>query len=215
MGKIAIIRSVFGGYDNILPALRGRGIDNYIFTNNDIDVTGYNIIKIENPLKNQRRESRRYKMQPWNHVPGYNYYIYLDGSIEMLADPKRLIRKYLKGFDLAVLKHPWRNCIYAEAKECERMGYVNNDKLNKQISIIKKERYPKNNGLTENGVMIWRDTAKNREFGKAWWEFYQKHTQRDQLSFCYIAWKYNLEYNLIEDNIRREPIMFKYVEHKR
>jgi hypothetical protein len=133
----------------------------------------------------------------------------------MIVSPKKLIDEYINGFDLAVLKHPWRNCIYDEAEICKKMGLATEAKIDRQVKIMRNAGYPENNGLTENGVMIWRNTIQNQIFGSRWWNFYMEHTQRDQLSFCFIAWEMAIKYNIIETEIRKDSDLFKFTDHDR
>lgn len=215
--RIAVYTTIIGDFDRPNPINEpyAKEADFYLFTNADIKLNNYNIIKISAEDDNPRRYSRKFKMCPHRYLPDYDYWIYLDGNIELLESPKRLIKKYLHGgYEIAVLKHPWRNCIYEEFDQCVNLGYVPEAQAEKQMQLIKDEGYPKDNGLTENGVMLRRNTELISNFGNHWLEFYNQHTQRDQLSFCYIAWKLKIKYNLIPNDIRNKyPMEFKWKNH--
>jgi len=211
MSKIAVYRAIFNNWDNVLP-IRYK-VDHYLFTDN-LKADKYKIITVD-PGEHFRRANRKYKMQPFDFLPSYDYYIYLDGSIDILYSPRKLIKMFLKDCDIAVLKHPWRSCIYDEIEECINLGYIDTNKGRKQREFLINKGYPRRNGLTENGVILWRNTELNQRFGREWYKFYMHFTQRDQLSFGYIAWRMGVKYKAIEDNIRRKPVYFKYIEHKR
>ena len=213
MKKIAIYRSIFGGYDKVLPVKYQDEADSYLFTDRMPEEKGYNVIIRSEPANNLRRKSRIYKMQPWKYLPEYEYYIYLDGNIEILQSPKMLIRKYLKRYDIAAFKHPWRNCIYDEIDICREIRYVTPEAAREVFEFMIQEDYPRNNGLAENGVILWRNTPQVKEFGKKWHELYTRFAERDQFYFCYVAWKLGIKYNVMIDNIRNNPINFKWLGH--
>lgn len=215
--RIAVYRSIFGKFDELLPVnpLHKKEADFYLFTDT-LESDDYTVVKLETKSDNLRRESRRVKLCPHQHFEGYDYYIYLDGSVEMLESPQFLIKKYLRKHDIAVLKHPWRDCVYKEIDACIKHGYIGKVNGEKQRAFLKAEGYPENNGLTENGVILRRDTEQIRGLGEYWYRIYQRYTQRDQLSFCYCAWILQIKYKLIINDIRnRYPMEFKYHEHKR
>lgn len=216
MNDIAIFRSIFGDFDDLLPVknIYRDEADFYLVTDK-IKTDEYTVINIVPQTKKPRRESRRAKLCPHLFLPDYEYYIYLDGSVQILDSPRHLIKKYLRDYDIAVLKHPWRDCIYQELTVCAEKGYVGKANAEKHKQFLRSEGYPENNGLTENGVILRRNTDRIQHFGEFWAEIYYQFTQRDQHSFCYCAWKMNIKYNLIINDIRnRFPMEFKYHEHK-
>ena len=116
MKNIAVYTVIFGGYDDINPVKKAYKdeADFYLFTDRPIKAKDYRIIQVEPDNENLRRASRLYKINPHLFFPDYKYTIYIDGSIEMLISPKKAVNKYLKGSDVAVHKHPYRDCIYDE-----------------------------------------------------------------------------------------------------
>lgn len=219
MKDIAVYTVIMGKFDSLIPVKEEfkDEADFYLFTNLDVTDRGYNVIKINPTNKNLRRESRKYKISYYKYLSQYKYTIYLDGSIEMLISPKEAIKKYLNGADIAAHKHPWRDCIYKEARECWRIGYIGEVNYKRQIEFLRSQKYPEENGLTENGVLIRRNTTDMMRLADLWQRIYDDFTQRDQLSFCYCCWKLNIKYNIIQGIIRKrkdqEPTEFKLHEH--
>lgn len=215
--KIAVVVTLFGNYDTLKPIPAEFRDEAYYFLITDCvtESADYVIIPVDSTGKNLRRLSRDYKIRPFDHVPGFDYYIYLDASIELLTSPRRLVKKYLADHDIAVLKHPWRDCVYTEMRECIRIGITDWDVTHEQARYYRAMRYPENNGLTENGIIIRRNNKIIREFSEFWYFIYQSFAERDQFSFCYSAWRMNVRYNLIPNNIRdRTPGLIKEFNFK-
>ena len=214
--KIAVYTSMIGNFDKIppLPEQFRDEADYYIFSDQDIKDTGYKLIKIKPEMKNNRRQSRIYKLNPHIYLPQYKYTIYLDSCIELLASPKILVKKYLKGYDIAAHDHPWRDCIYNEAEACLRVGFIGEKNKKRQVEFLRKEGYPEHNGLFENGVLIRRNNEKMKELSELWYSIYNEYTQRDQLSFCYCLWKLGIKCNTIQNDLRfGNSTEFKYKGH--
>ncbi|MEY2343406.1 DUF616 domain-containing protein [Proteus mirabilis] len=52
--------------------------------------------------------------------------MYVDGNISIIGDMTFIFDKYLKQHDIAIPKHPFRNCIYDEAHYCIKIKKNNN-----------------------------------------------------------------------------------------
>jgi len=113
-----------------------------------------------------------------------------------------LIEKYLTGYNIAVLRHPFRDCVYDEIRECIRLGIADWDIAHEQAKYYRNMKFPEKIGLTENGVIIRRNNLIIREFSEFWEFMYNSFCERDQFSFCYCAWRMQLKYNTIPNNIR-------------
>ena len=94
-----------------------------------------------------------------------------------------------------------RNCIYEEYKAIKRLWNKGNKKddlvfITKQIHRYLNDNYPKNNGLISSGIIARRhnedDCIKTMEH---WWKEIDHWSKRDQLSFNYVAWKNDFNFN--------------------
>ena len=65
-------------------------------------------------FKDSRRDARMYKILSHMFVET-DYSIWVDGNIFLLIDPKKLITS-LGSNDIAVVRHPNRDCVYSEAE---------------------------------------------------------------------------------------------------
>ena len=215
MNKIAVFTSLFGEKDNIIPVDRSfvEGADWFLFTNRDIESETHQVIKCDNGGLTNRRASREYKIAPHRYLPNYEYHIYIDANMELLVSPEHLISTYLEK-DIAVLVHQWRDCIYEEMKECLRLKVADLDLSHEQAKLYRRLGYPEHWGLTENGVILRRNTEPVRLFNELWKFIYQAFAERDQFSFCFVSWYTGIEYSIIENTIRKKnPYLFKLHPH--
>lgn len=139
-------------------------------------------IKNLSPVKQQRYV----KTHPHEFFPNYEISIWVDGNVDVLKDPTPLINdNYIE-----IPKHPKRNCIYVEGKECISQRKDTATHINEQLNRYKKEGYPKNNGLPQSNIIIRRHNNENCiKLMNSWWAEIEKGSHRDQLSFNYALWK--------------------------
>ncbi|MCG8326118.1 MAG: DUF616 domain-containing protein [Chitinophagales bacterium] len=203
-GRIALYTAIFGPYDDLKPQPHIEEVDYICFTDQEIKNRQYKLINCPAFDKDPVRSSRYFKLLPHLFLPDYEISIWHDASIQFYSyDIISRLRQVLdKKSSLAVLGHPYRNCIYEEAKWC-----INNNKdavpfIKKTVSILHKSEYPKHHGLAVCGLIA----RKHHDpviiaFSNSWWTFYQQNSRRDQLSFNFIAWKKKLPFSYLPINI--------------
>lgn len=123
----------------------------------------------------------------------YEYSIWMDGNTSLKVDPEYLIEKYLKNDDIAVLRHPERDCIYQEARTCQSLKLDLPEAIASQMIRYIEDGYPKENGLSCTTYILRRHTKKIKEFNEKWWAEICKGSRRDQLSFDYALWKVGIK----------------------
>jgi hypothetical protein len=139
--------------------------------------------------------------------------IWIDGNIALRTDPASLAEKWLADHDFAVIRHPDRQCLYAEAAVCLELGLDDPDVINEQIRKYAANGYPHDQGLPECNVIIRRHTPKVIEFNNTWWSEYCAHSVRDQLSFMYAANKTGLGISWISPAVRTGNTDFDGAPH--
>jgi len=149
-------------------------------------------------FKDDRRNSRIQKILPHLYMNA-EYSIYHDANIRLLQTPEELIEKHLKDYDIAVYKHPTRDCLYDEASKCAVLKLDDPEVIIEQVKAYEDNGYGKHKGLAECGVIFRRHTDKVREFNEAWWAHYCRYSVRDQISFIYVADMVGLPVNIIND----------------
>ena len=151
-----------------------------------------------------------YKILPWLWLD-CDISIWVDGNIFPLVDKERLIDDFLGDADMALFKHPERDCVYDEAPACKGL-YENQDyhqRIDEQVGAYKLLKH-KGIGMAECNFIIRRHNNKVKKFCCEWWAHICRFSERDQLSYPVIP--KDLKINYIKGNIRNHPY-FKYVPH--
>ena len=140
-----------------------------------------------------RRNAKIYKILPHLFVPGYDYYIWIDSTHAVMMDPKDIVEKYLKDSDIALFKHPERNCVYAEGNIIQGIKFDKGYHVQSQMSFYQSRSYPEENGLYELPCRIQRNSLEIQELMLTWWEIICKYSSRDQLSLPFAMDMHNIK----------------------
>lgn len=132
---------------------------------------------------------REIKICPHRFLPEHDRSVWIDGHLELI-DLSILEGK--TGFWL--MQHRDRQCVYDELQACIEQKKDNVKTMTEQVNFYATQGYPKNNGLCATGVMIRDNNPEYYPILEAWWSEVKHKSVRDQLSFNYIAWKYNLQF---------------------
>jgi|GEM_PF-3513506 len=208
------------------------------YKNNDIFVYTVNIGNYDQPRTDatpvidertperftlQQFESRFPKICFQHFIPEKTeIVIYTDSNIYLKKTPEQIAEIYLGNSDLAIFKHPYRNCLYKEIECVIQTERLQNPYLQRKIRI-QKENYkklgmPENFGLWENNFIIRRNTSKVIDFMNMWFIELLKFQWRDQVSFPFVLWNFlkqnpNFKFKtIIDDNIRNNQ-NFSYINH--
>jgi hypothetical protein len=139
--------------------------------------------------------------------------IWLDGNIFLLIPKEQLVKEFLGDADMAVWKHPDRDCLYEEGKAVKGIGGDYTWKVDEQLLHYRKNGFPDNAGLYECGVIIRRHSKRMEEFNEAWWKELCDWSCRDQISFPYVLRDFpDLKIKVNEGNVRNHPY-FSYSPH--
>lgn len=132
--------------------------------------------------------------------------IYCDGNMLIVGNLDEFVKttKHKEG-GITSKKHPERNCIYDEAEACKKLKKETPKRIKKTVTFLKREKYGKNQGLSETGILI-RDyrgpsqRTKLRLAMKRWEKMVNTYTTRDQLSFNYVMNTGKVEHTISEGN---------------
>lgn len=116
----------------------------------------------------------------WPPVRG-QWSVYLDASLRPKVNLEPIVEEWLSGHEIALMKHPHRDCAYDEIDACVNRGKITAEQGEKMRSHLMLSGHPKNYGLWACG-MIARRTNSNlcRDLGRAWWAFVHQ-IPRDQI----------------------------------
>lgn len=195
--RIVVYTCNFGGYEAVHPPLSMDPRVEYILFTDDprIKSDSWTVIMINHDLGDPRRASRLAKILPHKYLPEHDISIYLDSSMELVEiDIVEMAQSCMGCRDIALYKHPKRNCIYDEINFVQTtLRRVKESELAPFIQKLKTDGYPSQNGLYENGFIFRRNVPAIRELNEMWWRLYSDGPERDQFSLCYCLWKLGIQ----------------------
>ncbi|MEH2930497.1 glycosyltransferase domain-containing protein [Candidatus Ventrimonas sp. KK005] len=201
--KIAVYSCVVGRYDPFIePVYCERDIDYYMFTDQElskcsvwkkIDISNWDDYKQLSPLM----LNRKLKILQNELLLTYDYTIYVDGNVEIVAGVSPLIAR-MKNFGFGVHYHRSRDCIVDEVVSVKHLKRLAGKEMDKQIANYLSQGFPRHNGLFENSILV-RDNRNVcvQALMRYWWDEYNKYQTRDQLSLPYVIWKTKFDTNKI------------------
>lgn len=133
-----------------------------------------------------RRNSRAPKIATHRFVD-CEYSIWIDANTRLLRRPEELVEAYLAKHDIAVFRHPVRDCLYEEVQACAENGLGDPVLLQQQADAYRRSGFPPRSGMSENMCVMRRHTRTVEHFNEAWWGEYCRYSDRDQVSFPIAA----------------------------
>ncbi len=185
--KVAVYTSITAAKDSLKePCVRGAS-DFLLFSSDPTRaVPGWDVRAACDLFTDPRRNSRAPKILAHQYLPDYDYSLWIDGSIRLLASPLDLIANFLGDTDIALFRHSLRDCVYEEAAVCTELKLEDAGIIAAQMSRYRGVGHPAHGGLCENGVILRRHSARVEAFNNAWWAEFCRHACRDQLSINYV-----------------------------
>jgi hypothetical protein len=159
-----------------------------------------------NRFVDPRLNAKIYKVLYYQFVDT-EWSIWIDCNRFLKIDPIELI-DMCNGYDMGILEHPYRNCIYEEAEICKKLKLDRSQIIDEQISRYKLLHYPQNNGLYACNLIIRKNTKEIRQLCQEWWAEITSGSWRDQISFPFVfRQKTNIKYisKTLADSIYYRP----------
>ena len=217
--KLVVYTTIFDDFDSLkTPKVINENIFYLCYTDKKLKCYPWKINIVKTEYQDSRRENRKYKILMKNNIfDNFDSSVYVDGNFTITCDLNEYVEDWLGDNDIAVQQHPWRNCLYTEAMENIKLKLDKKRVIKKQIKKYKKEGYPKNNGLTENSILIRRHTNEIKELNRMWWNEVKNNSTRDQISLIYILYKLDVKYSIFPfPNPRNgDKKFFFYRSHKK
>lgn len=203
--KIAVYTAITNDYDHLrVPKIQSKDIDFFCFTDNsNLKSEKWKIIKMDDKeCLDPIRQAKKVKVLPHLYFSDYEFSLWVDANFLILSDIQNLFNTFLKEASIACYKHPHRNCIYQEAEVCIQLKKDKRSIIDNQIFNYRSLNYPESNGLIASGIILRKhNDAHLIQLCEDWWREILQFSVRDQLSFNYVAWKNNINYTVIHDNI--------------
>ena len=190
--KYVVYTVLTGNYEllNEQEVPNRSSIDFICFTDNpELSSKSWQIVLINSVGLDPVRESRRIKILAHEFLNEYQASLYIDNTVRLKVDPVDIFNDYLKG-DFVCLNHPWRNCIYDEAEVVIAMSADNELRVREQMDNYRNADYPEQAGLIAGTFLLRRHNSPVViQAMKNWYYHVLRFSQRDQLSFNFIAWQ--------------------------
>jgi len=200
MTRIAIYTCVTGGYDYIAPpAAPDPRLAYHAWSDRPETVPApWAAHRIDIAGLGPKDQNRYAKMHPHRlpELAGFDVSVYVDGSIDIVGDVHALVSQCLQAdpeTDLFLYTHPFRDCVYDEARACAGFGHAPVLTLRRQMGRYQREGLPAHAGLYECGVLIRRHTPVMARAMDVWWQEYRQHAKRDQLAITWAIWTSGLQ----------------------
>ena len=203
--KVAVYTCVAGGYDELWePLYKSQYCDFYAITDskinkqsvwNWIDYHEYQDMVDVDVNPNPIYINRWFKMHPHKVFAQYDYSVYIDGNVQVVADIMPLVLRMIQENKFfGIHKHYVRKYLKTEAKAILKYKKnIDGDLLKKQINEYKKCGYDDDIPLLEATIMIRKhNESKCIAIMEDWWREFLKYIPRDQISLPYVLWKNGL-----------------------
>ena len=194
--RVAVYTAIFDNYDELKePEVIDSGVDYFCFTNNKTLKSGnWNFIILQHLYRDSRMSSRVLKILSHKIMMNYDFSVWVDGSCTVVSSIVDFVFNFCEGENICAFKHRARDCIYQEARACQLLGKDKSSIISKQMDWYKSLGYPNNNGLIETTILVRRNNEKDvKTLNEEWWNIVDNFSNRDQLSFNFILWKYGIE----------------------
>ncbi len=187
--RLVVYTAIVGDYDPLkLPAVVAPDCDYVCFT--DRDISWQNVWvhrRVDWMHADPLRTSRHPKIRPHEYFPEHETSVWVDASIRMDCSPHAFVPSH-DDWDVAAFRHPFRDCVYAEAARCIALEKDDPDVIAAQMLRYRQAGFREHAGLTENGVLVRQhNTSAAIRFAEAWWQEQLNGSRRDQLSFAFAA----------------------------
>lgn len=140
--------------------------------------------------RNGKDTARFVKMHPHLLLPEHSASVYVDGNVFPTPAASAHCQQVAAEHVLSIYRHPFRDCLFDEAQECERLGLVYAGEIARRLGQYRTTGYPAHAGLLENNVMIRQHhNAALVRLMALWWREHEAGVTRDQLSLPYLLWR--------------------------
>jgi glycosyltransferase involved in cell wall biosynthesis len=215
-----VYTALFGDYETLNEQYcPNRGALEFIcFTDNPALTSSFwKVVCVPTLGVDPRRESRRPKILAHEYLADYDESLYIDNSVELLQDPSDIFDNFLSPeVDFVCLRHPDRDCIYAEAEVVKVLAMESPEVVDRQMAYYRRMGHPSHGGLIAGTVLLRRHLAPGVARTMAFWfDQVLRHAQRDQLSFNFAARVCGLKFVALDLNLRANPLFRWPVNNQR
>ena len=213
--KKVLYTAIFGEYDTLKdPEYINSDWDYVCYTNNPRLTSKVYIIKVVPEIHNNGRKSARMiKVLSHLFLIGYDYSLWVDGSVKLRGKNVDELVDSLSSDDNYILihKHVKRDCLYLEKDACIKANKDSADTLDKQINYYKAQGMPEGGGLFESAQILRKQLDHNtHKLNSEWWKQIDQFSVRDQVSLPFVMWKFDFKYKAMTGSQWLDPYFHIY-----
>lgn len=214
--RVAILTAILGDFDTPVDPVQQK-IDGEVVFHRFTDKDFPPIASMD-----PRFQYRIPKMFGWEMFPGYDYYIWLDGSFSFDRwDSAQWFLDQIGDAEAAFFKHPWRNTAQEETDHIEEYlqkgdkyitpRYRNGLHKEQMAKILFDQGYI-DDKLYTSTAFIYKNNAKVHQSFKTWWQHTSRYFTVDQIALPYVT--RFLKVNVINQNQYKCKYLKLVSEHK-
>ncbi|MDE1996163.1 MAG: FkbM family methyltransferase [Rhizobiaceae bacterium] len=188
-------------------AYRDRNVDYVCFTDDpELKSETWKIKYIPKTTVDSHRISKRIKALPSVFLSEYKKSLYIDNTVVLKTDASNIFQRFAHD-RWVMLRHPWRDCAYDEAKAVIELGYDDPNVIKAQMEAYRLAGFPAHSGLNA-GTFILREHQNEvvTQMGFEWLAQVTKYSKRDQLSWNFCAWHQGFDFTSAEDNLQNNAL---------
>ena len=198
MKKYVVYSAVVGHYDEVKqPTIIDDRFDYILFSNSikECNVGVWQIRPICYYSNIPTKIARYVKTHPEELLSDYVLSVWIDASVVIKSNYiyEQAVFLSKSNYLISTHIHPELTCIYQEMLGICLAHWEYESILVNWGHFLRKEKFPRNMGTWETGVLYrMHSDEKIRKFDALWWWCIENYSRRDQLSFQYVLWKLNL-----------------------
>ncbi|MFW5872846.1 MAG: glycosyltransferase domain-containing protein, partial [bacterium] len=193
----AIYTCISHDYDSLKEPIHENPLfDFYVFSDKEQRSDIWNFVPFDECERNDNITAKKPKILPHLYFPHYSHTIFIDANIFILEKLNFYIEKLLQSNSaIGQFMHRDRDSIFDEAQYCSQKNKCVLSSALTQISRYKKEGF-NDSMLPECNFLVRNHNDENlMRSATLWWNEVcaNKDVDRDQISYPYALWKYNLQ----------------------
>lgn len=189
MSDVAILTAIYDSYDELKPALPQAGVDVEwicVHDGNPPDAEaarGWTLVYEPRPDVHPNRAAKHPKYEPWRYTDAA-VSLWVDASFRVVSE--RFATEATAGLTdeepITQFVHPWRDCLFAEAKESAGLAKYAGEPVLEQAESYRAAGHPEGWGLWATGVIARQHTEAVRKMGWLWLAETYRWSFQDQIS---------------------------------
>ena len=187
MSDVAVISAVYDHYDDLKEVLPQDGVTvDWVFVTDDPVIgakemfQGWRVVYEPRPDVHPNRAAKHPKYRPWEYSDAPAS-IWVDASFRIVSQ-RFAVDAVAHADPIAQFVHPWRDCLFAEAKESAGLAKYAGEPTLEQAESYRAAGHPEGWGLWATGVIARQHTGAVRKMGWLWLAETYRWSFQDQIS---------------------------------